>query len=401
VTKRERVTAAVVVAVLHLIGLGPAVGGDSTAMGAFLLPGEGVLDGALPYEDLRYEYPPLSLPVVIAPAAISESAAAYRAAFGWEMLVVDVATILMLALALPGGRRHVYGALAAYTAGVVLLSNLGPLPDSDVDDQPLALARFDLLPGALILAAGLARLRSLSATWSFLLSAGVAVKFFPAFVYPSFLRDERRLRRVVLGAIPPLVLTAVVVIVPGDELGSAIAYHTGRDLQVETLGATPHLFLHLLGRDAHTNFGGGAFNIVAGSVSLTRTISIALFFLAWGALALEGWRRRVPPLQIATAILAVMLVFGPVLSPQFLFWVLPVAAAAYGLRLPSILLVAAALLTQLMLSMYEGASTLSDSFILAISVRNLALVAFAVTAVVYAFRESEARPQLSPQPAPA
>jgi hypothetical protein len=402
VSKRERAAAAAVVVVLHLILLGPLIGDEGlTPNYAFQLPAEGVLDGQLPYEDLGYEYPPLSLPVVIAPALISESFEAYRAAFEWEMFLVDIGIILMLALALPGGRRRVLGALAIYGLGVVLLSNLGPLPDSDIDKGPLAFARFDLLPGALILAAGLARLRSRSATWSSLLSAGVAVKFFPVFLYPSFLRDEPRIRRALLAAIPPLALAAAIVVVPGDEFGSAISYHTGRDLQIESLGATPHLIGYLLGRDAYSDFSGGAFNIIAGSVSLTRTLSIAFFLIAWAGLVVEGWRRRVPPLEIATAILAVMILFAPVLSPQFLFWVLPVSAAAYGLRPPNLLLLLSALLTQVILSEYSGVASIEDKFVISITLRNAALLAFTAAVILYAFRRTEPDRSLSPQPAPA
>jgi hypothetical protein len=88
-------------------------------------------------------------------------------------------------------------------------------------------------------------------------------------------------------------------------------------------------------------------------------------------------------------------VLAPILSPQFLFWLLPVSAAAFGLRLPNLLLMAAALLTQFMLSQYSGVDTLSDSFILALTARNLVLIAYAVTAIAWAFRpdEREAQPQ--------
>jgi hypothetical protein len=398
VSKRERVAATVVVAVLHLFALGPAIEGDSVAMSAFLRPGEGVLEGALPYEDLDYEYPPLSLPVVIAPALIADSEPSYRAAFGWEMFLVDLAVIALLALTLPD-RRRTYGALATYAAGIVLLSNLGPLPDSDIDGQPLAFARFDLLLGALVLAAALARLGSRSATWSLLLSTGVAVKFFPLFLYPSFLRDERRPRRVLLAGLVPLALAAAIVIVPGDEFGSAISYHTGRDLQIESLGATPHLLAHLLfDRDTYVDFSGGSYNVVTGHVSTTRTLSIVLFFVAWTAVVVAGWRRRVPPLQIATAILAVMVLFAPVLSPQFLFWLLPVSAAAYGLRLPNLLLMAAVLATQFFLDQYGRVGFLEDGFIIPIAVRNALLVAYTVAVAVYAFREPDPRPEPSLQP---
>jgi hypothetical protein len=363
---------------------------------------EAILDGALPYSDRNYEYPPLSLPVVIAPGLISDAESSYRAAFGWEMIAFDLAIVIMLAFGLRGGRRLVWGALGVWSVGMIGLSDLGPLPNSDIDQQPLGVARFDVVPAAFILGAALARERARSALWSFLLSTAVAVKFFALFIYPSFLRDEPQLRRVVAGAIPPIALAAGIVLLTGDDFTSAVDYHTGRDLQIETLGATPFMLAHLLGSAGiSTGTGAGGWNLIADGADAARTLSIALFFGTWVVLVMEGWRQRVPPLQIATAILAVMVLFAPVLSPQFLFWVLPVSAAAYGLRLPNLLLIASVLLTQLMLSLYTGVSTLSDPFVLAVAARNLALLAFTVAAIVYAFGRTEPQPQAQPQPASA
>jgi hypothetical protein len=309
------------------------------------------------------------------------------------MLAFDLSIVLMLALALRGESRRIWGALAVYTVGVVGLSGVGPLPDSDLETQPLGLARFDLAPAALVLAAALARGASRTATWSAALSTAVAVKFFPVFLYPSFLREEHQLRRALLAAIPPLALAAGIVLVTGDEFGSAIAYHTGRELQVETLGATPFMLAHLFGAGASTEVGSGAYNLVADGAAFARVLSIGLFLVAWIGLTVEGWRRRVPPLEIATAILAAMILLAPVLSPQFLFWVLPVSAAAYGLRLPNLLLVAAILLTELMLSRYSGVESLSNGFVLSIAARNAVLLAYAVAAIAYAFRQAENEPE--------
>jgi hypothetical protein len=387
---------------LHVAALSfPLGNSDRIVDRTFHDQAEAILDGELPYSDRHYEYPPLSLPVVLAPALISDSEPSYRAAFGWEMLAFDLAIVLLLAFGLRGDRRLVWGALAVWSVGMIGLSNLGPLPDSDIDGQPLGLARFDLVPAALILAAALARERLRSALWSFLLTTAVAVKFFPIFLYPNWLRDEAQLRRAAAAAIPPLVLSAALVLLTGDDFGSAISYHTGRDLQIETLGATPFLIAHLFGGEASTVVGAGGWNLDAGGAEAARAISIGLFLGGWAILAIEGWRRRVPPLEIATAILAVMILFAPVLSPQFLFWVLPVSAAAYGLRLPNLLLLLSVGLTQLVLSLYGGVTRLSDSFVLAVSLRNLVLIAFTAAAITSAFGRTEADLRAEPRPASA
>lgn len=388
--------------VVHVLALSFPIGNyDPVVDTTFRNQAEAILDGALPYSERHYEYPPLSLPLVLGPGVIADSEPSYRAAFAWEMLAFDVAIILMLAFGLRRERRMVWGALGVWSVGMIGLSDLGPLPDSDIDRQPLALARFDLVPAALVLGAALARERVRSAIWSFLLSTAIAVKFFPVFLFPSFLRDEPQPRRVIAAAIPPLLLAAGIVLLIGDDFGEAITYQTGRELQIETLGATPFMVAHLFGASVASEVGSGGWNLVAGGADTARSLSIGLLFGCWVVLAMEGWRRRVPPLRIATAILAVMVLLAPVLSPQFLFWVLPVSAAAFGLRLPNLLLMVSVLLTQLVMSEYTGVTTVSDSFALSVVLRNVALVAYTVAAIAYAFREAEPEREPEPQPAPA
>ena len=389
-TIRDRIIAALAVAAIHLLALAPLIGELSPSIldGIFHVQAEEILDGALPYSDRGYEYPPLSLFLIIAPGAISDSEVAYREAFGWEMMIFDLAIVAMLAFALRGGSKRIWGALVVYTVGIVGLSGAGPLPESDIDWQPLALARFDLAPAALVLAAALAREGSRSATWSALLSTAMAVKGFAIVLFPNFLRDEPNLLRVAVAAAIPLVVAGLMVI--GDDFGSAISYHSGRGLQIESVGANIFLVAHLLGSDVSSTTDAGAFALDAGGVDLVRDLFFVLGGIALVSVMVLGWQRRVPPLRIATAILAVTVVLAPVLSPQFLFWVLPVSAAAFGLRLPNLLLMAAALLTQLMLSEYSGVEPLDDGFILALTARNLALVAYGVAAIAWAFRPDEA-----------
>ena len=384
---RDRIIAAVVVSGLHLVALGPTVGDSSVIVDPIFRPeAEAILDGSLPYSERGFEYPPLALPLVLAPGLISSSEAGYRAAFEWQMIGFDLAIVLLLAFALRGPAARVLAGLGVYSVGLIILSGIGPLPGSDIDEAPLALARFDLAPAALVLAAALARQASRSATWSALLSAGVAVKAFPVLLYPSFLRGERHPRRVILAALPPLAAAAAIVLVTGDEFFSAVSYHTGRELQVETLGATPLMLAHLLGAGAATDTGAGAYNLVADGARVARALSVGLLASGYVFLLWQGWRRRTPPLEIATAILAVAIVFAPVLSPQFLLWVLPVSAAAYGLRIPNLLLLVAIGLTQSMLSLYGGVETLSTGFVLAIAARNAVLIAYLASVVAAILR---------------
>ena len=91
-----------------------------------------------------------------------------------------------------------------------------------------------------------------------------------------------------------------------------------------------------------------------------------------------GWRSRVPNLELVTALLTVMVVFAPVLSPQFLLWILPLSAAAYGLSWNNLVLLVAILFTQIALQNYDGVSELSGNFVWPVVARNLCLLVYLV-----------------------
>jgi hypothetical protein len=378
VSSRARGLAAVAVCALHLALLAPTVGDTGGPVETDFWPeAEAMEAGSRPYADQGLEYPPLSIPVLLGPAAAGESLGEYAEAFHWEMLLFDLAIVLLIALALPGDGRRVGGALAVYTAGVLALSGV-ILGDSDIDQAPLALGRFDLVPAFLALAAVLARDAGRSAAWGSLLAAGAAVKVFPLALLPALLRGEPNPRRVALAAAAPLAVAAAIVIGWGDEFGSAVSYHTERGLQIESLAATPLEAAGIDDPSVGAEYGSGSFNFVGPGADAARTITIAALVFLYGLVAWAGWRRdEVPRLQLATALLAVVVVLSPVLSPQFLFWLLPLSAAAYGLGLPNLVLVAAAVMTQLMLQHYARVAVDFDvEFVWRLAVRNTLLLAY-------------------------
>ncbi len=374
---RWRATAAVLVCALHLAVFIPTIGDwSSVLINDFAPQALAIKGGDLPYRDQQIEYPPLSVPVLVAPIYIDDSTQGFVDGFMWEMLAFDLAMIVLIALALPGDAKRVLSALGVYTVGVVILSDV-ILDASLIDVGPLALQRFDLVPTLFVLAAILARDRGRSATWSGLLSVGVAIKAFPLFLYPALLRGERNLRRVVLAGAIPLLLCAAAVLIMGDEFGSAITYHTQRALQVETLGASPFEVAHVLGSSGITTVTGhGGFEIHATGTTAARWVSVALGAVGYLWLAIAGWRSRVTNLQLVTALLAVMVVFAPVLSPQFLLWILPVSACAYGLGRENVILLAAIVLTQIVLQNYDGVDSLSGAFVWPLAARNLVLLIY-------------------------
>jgi hypothetical protein len=377
VSLRWRATAAALVCALHLALFVPTIGDwSSILINDFAPQAQAIKDGDLPYRDQRIEYPPLSIPVLIAPAYIDESTDGFVDGFMWEMLAFDLAIVALIALGLPGDARRVLGAIGIYTVGVVALSGV-VLDRSLIDSGPLALDRFDLVPTLFVLAAVLARDRGRSAAWSGLLSVGVAIKAFPLLLYPALLRGERSVRRVIVAGAIPLILCAAAVIVTGDEFGSAIGYHTERTLQVESLGASVFEVAHVLGASGiATAFGHGGLEISASGAMAARWLSVVLGAAGYIWLVSAGWRSRATNFELVAALLAVLVVFAPVLSPQFLLWLLPISACAYGLGRENLVLLAAIVLTQVELQNYDGVEALTGSFVWPLAARNALLLLY-------------------------
>jgi hypothetical protein len=388
VALRWRATAAALVCAVHLAVFVPTIGDwSSVLVNDFAPQAQAIKGGDLPYRDQDIEYPPLSVPVLIAPIYLDDSTQGFVDGFMWEMLAFDLGMALLIGFGLPGDAKRVLSALGIYSVGIVILSDV-VLDASLIDTGPLALQRFDLVPAFFVLAAVLARDRGRSATWSGLLSLGVAIKAFPLFLYPALLRGERSLRRVIVAGAIPLLLCAVAVLVMGDEFGSAITYHTQRAPQIESLAASPFEVAHVLGASGiSSGVGHGGFEIRATGADVARWISVAIGAAGYLWLVLAGWRSKASNLELVAALLAVMVVFAPVLSPQFVLWILPISACAYGLGRQNLLLLVAILLTQVVLQNYDGVDGLTGSFVWPLAARNALLLAYLCVVAAPILRE--------------
>lgn len=390
-TRRSRALAGALFVALHLAYLAPLANNEALLVeGEFRAAGEAVLDGSKPYESLDFEYPPFAIGVVAAPAAVTEDPAAYTELFGWGMLATDLAIVALLAAGVRRRQRTVLAALGAYSLLVALLL-VRIRPGFDVDTGALLLQRFDLLPAALVLAAALARQAGRSATWSALLSIGTAVKAFPVALFPVLLKGEQRLVRVAVAALIPLGAAALLVLALGDQFWSAITYHTDRDLQVETVGASLVMLAHAFGGSIDVAGGSGSFNVDGTGSEFLRTFSIVAMLACYALVIRHVWTQPVGALEAALMALAPLVVLAPVLSPQFLIWLLPLSAAVYGFRAPNLVLMTACLLTGLMLSHYDEVFDLSWQFTVFLGARNAALLLYLALVMTPLWRRAEAR----------
>jgi len=299
---------------------------------------EGILDGARPYAQLGFEYPPLALGPIVVPDLGRPDAAGYELRFGALMLLAVLAVQALLATL--GGRRAAWWCVALPLLTGALLRT-----------------RFDLVPVVLLLAGLLLVLRSRPVAGMAVLGAATATKLFPglaAALVLVWLFAAGRRHDVVRAAVAfAVVVAAASLPFAGDGFLDQFRFHLDRPVQIES---TPASVLWALGgsdvtghpvrpdRFKSNGLDGGA----AGAVALAFALALALML---GVIA--GLLQRVRSgVALQRAVFAALLAFvalGKVLSPQYLIWLLPLAVLAWvrGERAAAALVAAAAALTQL------------------------------------------------------
>ena len=345
-----------------------------------------MVHGLVPYRDFGFEYPPGALiPIRLA---------------GED---VDALALLMLGCA-------VVIQLAAWMAG-------GPVAGWSMAALPIlagALVRthFDLFPTALALA-GLALILARPRRWAIeagfvLLALGTMTKLWPAALAAAAFcwllgRGERR---VALRAGAIFVLVVLATGIPFAALGgfpsTMVRFHLDRPVQIESTAAS---VLELIGgshvtgdpvrHDAFKSNGldGGAADAVAALSTLALVISVVLI------LRLAARRPTREGLVLAAlAITLAFIVWSKVLSPQYVVWMLPLAAVAagYGYRLAPALVAGASLTTQLWFpANYFDVVYQHAWAVIAVGVRNALLLA-ALVATARALARSPLRAAVAP-----
>jgi hypothetical protein len=309
--------------------------------------GSAIESGAMPYRDIRPEYPPGALPAFVVPALLSDDDEGYRSVFEWLMAACGVAAVLFAAVALAGlraSRGRTVAALALVGGFPLLLGSV-------------VLTRFDLYPAALVAVALAAFVHRRDRLGFGVLGAGVAVKLYPAALVPLAVayvwrRRGRREALVCLGIAAGVVVLAFLpfLLVAPEGVAHSIGRQLSRPLQLESLGAA--LFLaahHLLGLDVEIRSGHGSQNLHATGTGLAAVLLslVQLATLVWIWLRRPGTAEEL--VRWSAAALVAFVALGKVLSPQFLIWLLPAVALVAGLRglRASLLLAAGLVLTQL------------------------------------------------------
>ncbi|MGC3997111.1 MAG: glycosyltransferase 87 family protein [Anaeromyxobacter sp.] len=351
--------------------------------------------GRRPFLDFPAEYPPLALRLLAAPGHPAAAGDYARWFAGWMLLSLLAAGALVTAAAGRGARSRRPALVTACAFGLSL-----PLLGAIVAN------RFDALVALAL--AGFAW-SAAARRWGWAgaaLGLGAAVKLTPAVLLPLalLLAADRRARGRALLAFGAAALLPWLAegAAAGPALLALVRFHGARPLQAESVLATPALLAHLAGLwEVHTGSAfGSQFVAAPGAGALARLsgpLALALLALVYGLAWRARARLRAAPggaALAATAALLALLVPAKVLSPQYLVWLLPLAAwlAPHAPRLAG-LLAGVLLLTHLEFpARYWRFVRLEPGPVGLVVARNLALAAALAWALVLLAREARAAP---------
>ncbi|WP_371671072.1 glycosyltransferase 87 family protein [Streptomyces sp. NBC_00289] len=278
----------------------------------------GLAHGALPAHDPLWQYPPGAGPVLLSPALLP--GLTYFQAFVVLTLATDAAVTAALVRA--GGRpgRSLLGA-AVWVGGLPLLLHL-------------PLARYDVQVTALAVLALLTLSRSPRACGA-LAAAGALVKVWPVLVLVGLAKGRTARSAWAWAGMTAAVALALFTVVFSDPF-AFLLQQSGRGVQIESFGGT------VLGLATHAGWPGtvryryGAMEFTGPYVSSVADASLALTAVAFGLLLL--WRirarHRAPATPYDAALSAVLLftVTSRVISPQYMVWLLGLAAVCLTSR---------------------------------------------------------------------
>lgn len=346
--------------------------------------GDRFLDGQIPYRDFFLEYPPGALPSFVLPALAP--ADDFTLAFKALHIFYGCAAVTLVALTLAlldASRARLYAA-----TGLVALTPLVL--------GPTVLNRYDLWPAA-VTAAGLAALVGgrpvLAAALLGLatVTKGYAIVLLPLLLVYTWRRSGREAGKQALyayGGAAILVTLPFAVLGPGG-LKHTVWIHLRRGLHIESLAGSVLTAADRLGLYTAHVFHGFAVEIDGTLPSVAATLSTVIQLLALVGVWVLFARGEPTPQRFLTASVAAItafVVFGKVLSPQFMIWLVPLVPLVPGV-LPAILLVLATALTRgFFPEHYSGVTHIEGETWLVLA-RNLVLV------VLFGVLAARLRPQ--------
>jgi len=336
--------------------------------------------GTFPHEDVTWQYPPAAALAILSPALLPFLD--YAQAFYALAFVADLAVFCLLQFAGLRPGRTLRGAWV-WTVGVALLG-------------PTVYARYDLMVVAVAVAALLAGTRR-PRLMGALVGFGALLKVWPALLLAGVVRRRAWLSAAATAGGLALLFTLTM---PGAF--SFLTFQRDRGTEVESLGSLVFHVARHFGWKGHAMLNYGSVEFLGPHVDWVSSAALFLSVIAFGWLLLWRLQVRHMTLQaVADAAFVAVLVFtvtSRVISPQYMVWLVGLAAVClcfHGSRmvLPGGLVLAACLATVLEFPVYFGSVVASDGLgVTLLFVRNGLLVAATVTAARELWRGTVSRP---------
>ncbi|MFE1247912.1 glycosyltransferase 87 family protein [Streptomyces sp. NPDC058735] len=343
--------------------------------------------GTFPREDVTWQYPPAAALAILSPGLLPFWD--YATAFFALACATDLAVLALLARAGRRPGRTPRGAWV-WVVGVPLLG-------------PTVYARYDVMVTAVAVAALLAGARH-PRTLGALAAFGALLKVWPAMLLLAARRRSAWVSALVTG----LAVTGVFVLaMPGAF--AFLTFQRDRGTEVESLGALVFHVARHFGWEGTVLLNYGSIEFLGPYVSEVSTGALFLTGAAFGWLVL--WRllaREFEEHTLADAAFVAVLLFtttSRVISPQYMVWLVGLAAVCLCLpgsrmRLPVALVLVACLVTVLEFPLYFASVVASDGLGLTLLfVRNGLLVAASLIAARALWRATV--PGAVPAPPPS
>jgi hypothetical protein len=281
------------------------------------------MDGLIPYRQFTVEYPIAALPFFLLPRIAGPALPTYWVAFAAEILLFNACAVFLSAWWVNRtlGPAEVRGCVAWYTAFFVSLC-------------PLIITKYDAIPMALGFGAACAWFTGRAKIGGCLAGIGALTKIFPgAIAAPGLIWDATRppgQRGRGLAALVASVAAATAswLALGGVGVLDSLRYHAERGIELGSLYAGLLMAIGTVTRapmnTAYTHFST---ELVAPGTAVAAAVAFPIQVGAIGIVMVRcALVHCAEPMRDAGAAILAFIVFGKVLSPQYLIWLLPFLA---------------------------------------------------------------------------
>ncbi|MET7648195.1 glycosyltransferase 87 family protein [Streptomyces sp. NPDC005426] len=346
--------------------------------------------GSYPRSDVTWQYPPLAALAILSPGLLPFLD--YASAFFVLAFLCDALVLGLLLYAGRGAARRTAGAWV-WVAGVPLLGTT-------------AYARYDVMVTAVAVAALLAGVRHPRVLGA-LAAFGALLKVWPLLLLAGTARGRRtRLAWTTAAGVALGLLVLCVAAAPGAL--AFLGFQRDRGTEVESLGALVFHVARQFGWQGRVELHYGSLEFLGPHVPLVSTLALGLSVVAFGWLLV--WRLRARTFGVSTtadAAFTAVLLFtttSRVISPQYMLWLVGLAAVCLVFResrmaWPAACVLVATGVTQLEFPLGFGHVVSSDATgVTLMFVRNGLLVAASLLACARLWRDTVRGPSAD-QPA--